>query len=248
MPKIIIPLLVLLFSACKQMPDVTTAVTPYRPDIQQGNVVTQDMVEKLKPGMTRAQVRFALGSPLIVDPFRTDRWDYIYMLQRQGKETERRSITVIFEDDKLLRIDGDIAALPPAIKPAPAEKPLASAPAEKPAAVAAPAASTPAPVARTPASPAPVAKPPVAPAPKTPATTAVKPATVKPVASAPDEAVKPVPAKGDNAPPAATAAPVEASKPDTAKAATAATKSEAAKDKPKQEKGFFGRLRDKLGL
>ena len=74
------------------------------------------MIAKLRPGMTRAQVRFALGSPLIVDPFRTDRWDYVYMFQKQGKDMERRNITVIFDDDKLVRIEGDVTARQPAAK------------------------------------------------------------------------------------------------------------------------------------
>ena len=89
---------------------MATMVSPYRIDIQQGNVVTQEMVAKLKPGMTRSQVRFALGSPLIVDPFRTDRWDYVYTYQKQGKDIETRRLVVVFQDDKLLRIEGE--ALP----------------------------------------------------------------------------------------------------------------------------------------
>ncbi len=120
MRKLIILLVMLVFAGCKQLPDIPipTVISPYQIDIQQGNVVTQEMVAKLKPGMTRAQVRFALGSPQIVDAFRTDRWDYIYMFQRQGKPIERRNITVIFEDEKLLRLEGDVTALQPAVKPA----------------------------------------------------------------------------------------------------------------------------------
>ena len=114
MRQLIILLVILLFAGCKQMPDVPTVISPYRIDIQQGNVVTQEMISKLKPGMTRAQVRFALGSPLIVDPFRADRWDYVYMYQKQGKETERRNIAVIFEEDKLVLIECDVTALQPA--------------------------------------------------------------------------------------------------------------------------------------
>ena len=81
---------------------------PHKIDIQQGNYVTQDMVAKLKPGMTRSQVRFALGTPLIVDPFHADRWDYVYVLQKGGRVVEQRRIVVVFQDDKLLRIEGDI--------------------------------------------------------------------------------------------------------------------------------------------
>jgi len=126
--------MVLALVGCKQVPELPSVISPYKIDIQQGNVVSQAMVAKLKAGMTRAQVRFALGSPLIVDPFRTDRWDYVYLYQKQGKEAERRRITIIFEEDKLLRIDGDVVptdstqepdkpaagpqlAVPPAAKP-----------------------------------------------------------------------------------------------------------------------------------
>jgi len=121
---------------CKQAPELPSIIAPYKIDIQQGNVVSQAMIAKLKAGMTRAQVRFALGSPLIVDPFRTDRWDYIYMYQKQGKEAQRHRVTIIFEEDKLLRIEGDVVpsysakeAEKPAAAPAPA---LATAPAPKP--------------------------------------------------------------------------------------------------------------------
>ena len=176
--KILTILLSLLaFAGCKQLPDVPTAISPYRIDIQQGNVVTQEMISKLKLGMTRSQVRFALGSPLVVDPFRTDRWDYVYMFQKQGKELERRNITVIFEDEKLARIDGDVVALPQAIK---ALEP-------------------------------PAAKPPATSKPE-----------VKPAAQPAD---KPAATTGNN---------------------SEAAKADAAKDNPKDEKGFFGRMRDKI--
>ena len=77
-------------------------------DIQQGNYVTQDMVAKLKPGMSKAQVRFALGTPLVVDPFHAERWDYIYVLQKRGKVVEHRRLIVLFENDRLLRLEGDV--------------------------------------------------------------------------------------------------------------------------------------------
>jgi outer membrane protein assembly factor BamE len=102
----LIPLLVVL-AGCKQVP-MLPGITPHKIDIQQGNYVTQDMVAKLKPGMSKSQVRFALGTPLIVDPFHSDRWDYIYVLQKGGRVAEQRRIVVVFQDDKLARIDGDI--------------------------------------------------------------------------------------------------------------------------------------------
>ena len=101
----LIPLLLLL-SGCTATG--IPGITPHRIDIQQGNYVTQDMVAKLKPGMTRSQVRFALGTPLIVDPFHSDRWDYVYVLQKQGRVAEHRRIVVIFKGDQLARIEGDV--------------------------------------------------------------------------------------------------------------------------------------------
>ena len=84
-------------------------VSPYRMEIQQGNMVNQEMISKLTPGMTKDQVRFILGSPLIIDPFRVDRWDYIFLRQPENKsEVEKRRVVVYFEDDKLSRIEGDV--------------------------------------------------------------------------------------------------------------------------------------------
>lgn len=81
---------------------------PYKIDIEQGNYLTQDMVSKLKPGMTRSQVRYLLGTPLIADPFHADRWDYVFLLQKAGKVAEYRRVVVIFKDDKLDRVEGDV--------------------------------------------------------------------------------------------------------------------------------------------
>ena len=106
MRKIIV-LMLLVLGGCSSVPTVPT-LSAYKMDIQQGNYVTQDMVAKLKPGMTRAQVRFILGTPLVVDMFRTDRWDYVYVFQKAGKVTEQRKLTVIFAEDKLLRVEGDV--------------------------------------------------------------------------------------------------------------------------------------------
>jgi outer membrane protein assembly factor BamE len=165
-------LTVMALVGCKQAPEFPAVISPYKIDIQQGNVVSQAMVAKLKAGMTRAQVRFALGSPLIVDPFRTDRWDYVYMYQKQGKETERRRITIIFDEDKLLRIEGDVVATDSTQEP---EKPAAG------------------------------------------SLLAAPPAAMPDAAAA----AKPAPAKPE---------------------------SEENKEKPKEEKGFFGRMLDKIGF
>ena len=102
----LIALLALLVAGCKGVP-LLPSLTPYKMDIQQGNVVTQDMVQKLQPGMSRAQVRFLLGTPLIVDPFRADRWDYVYLYKKGDQPVEQRRLIVVFKDEKLLRVDGD---------------------------------------------------------------------------------------------------------------------------------------------
>ena len=95
--------LAFLLPACSYIP---MAPSVYKIDIQQGNVVTQDMLSRLKPGMTRSQVRFVLGTPLVTDIFHPNRWDYVYRYQKAGKLTERSRVTAVFENDMLLRIDG----------------------------------------------------------------------------------------------------------------------------------------------
>ena len=89
-----------------------SAFNAYKIDIQQGNVLTQEMVAQLKPGQTREQVRFILGTPLVVDIFHADRWDYVYRFQsgRDDQEFQQRRLVVYFEDGKLTRLDGDVVA------------------------------------------------------------------------------------------------------------------------------------------
>jgi len=77
-------------------------------DIQQGNIVTQEMIDKLKPGMSKRQVRFALGTPMITDTFHDDRWDYIYTMRKGGRIVEKSRVSLFFEDDELNRIEGDL--------------------------------------------------------------------------------------------------------------------------------------------
>jgi outer membrane protein assembly factor BamE len=79
----------------------------YKLDINQGNYISQDMVDKLKAGQSKAQVRAALGTPLITSPFRDNRWDYVYEFQRGGRVREHRQFTVFFKDDLLARWEGD---------------------------------------------------------------------------------------------------------------------------------------------
>jgi outer membrane protein assembly factor BamE len=92
---------------------VVTQLGVYKIDVNQGNYLSQDMVDKLKVGMTRPQVRSTLGTPLINSAFRDARWDYVYEFQRQGKVKEHRQFTVYFADDKLARWEGD--EMPPSV-------------------------------------------------------------------------------------------------------------------------------------
>jgi outer membrane protein assembly factor BamE len=98
----------LAVTGCGYVPRIP-GVTPYRMDIQQGNYVSQEMVSQLKAGMSRDQVRFILGTPLLTDIFHADRWDYVYWREegKSGKREERR-LAVHFKDDRLVRVDGDV--------------------------------------------------------------------------------------------------------------------------------------------
>ncbi|TWI50842.1 Beta-barrel assembly machine subunit BamE [Pseudomonas duriflava] len=80
----------------------------YKIDIQQGNVVTQDMIDQLRPGMTRRQVRFIMGSPLIVDTFHANRWDYLYSIQPGGGQRQQERVSLVFDNnDQLVGLSGD---------------------------------------------------------------------------------------------------------------------------------------------
>ncbi len=86
-------------------------------DIQQGNRVTQEMVDKLKLGMSHNQVKYILGSPLIIDTFNQSRWDYFYSLKSGDDALVQKQLTLFFKDHKLSQISGDYhadASQPPA--------------------------------------------------------------------------------------------------------------------------------------
>lgn len=87
---------------------LTDHLNPYRIDVRQGNYVDQEMVAQLRRGMTREQVRFVLGTPLVVDIFRNDRWDYVYLFTKGHGQPEKRIISVFFKDDVLERVAGDV--------------------------------------------------------------------------------------------------------------------------------------------
>jgi len=102
----------LLLTACGTVSDGVRSLTPnfswtYKIDIQQGAVLTREMVAQLRPGMTREQVRFVLGTPPLADVFHASRWDYPYTMQRRGGSVEMRHFTVYFEDNRLKSFEGD---------------------------------------------------------------------------------------------------------------------------------------------
>jgi outer membrane protein assembly factor BamE len=80
-------------------------VTPYRLEVVQGNVLTKEMVARVKPGMNRAVVRDLLGSPLVSDVFHQDRWDYVFTIKRQGAAPQKRLVAALFEGDKLKSLE-----------------------------------------------------------------------------------------------------------------------------------------------
>ncbi|MBI2768251.1 MAG: outer membrane protein assembly factor BamE [Burkholderiales bacterium] len=84
-----------------------TAVTPYRVEVVQGNFVSKEQVEALKPGMSRQQVKETLGTPLLASVFHSERWDYVFTLKRQGVDPQSRKLTVYFKGNVMDRFEGD---------------------------------------------------------------------------------------------------------------------------------------------
>jgi outer membrane protein assembly factor BamE len=110
MKKILISLLIALSSGlvlqgCSSLKDFSLV---YVPDIQQGNIVTPEMVAELKTGMSKRQVRFVLGTPTLIDVFHQDRWDYTFSLKQRNLPAEIKHFSVFFVDDSLDRYAGDI--------------------------------------------------------------------------------------------------------------------------------------------
>jgi outer membrane protein assembly factor BamE len=104
---IIIPLIFIsiLLSACGS---AVPKMKPFKMEIQQGNVVTSKMLLQLRPGMTKSQVKFIMGTPLIIDSFHSNRWDYYYQMRQSGKVTEQRRVILDFEKELLTRVRGDV--------------------------------------------------------------------------------------------------------------------------------------------
>ncbi len=145
--RIKLVLLSTLLASCSYLS--SPVLSPYKMDIRQGNYVTPEMREKLKLGMSKSQVRYVLGTPMVSDAFHGNRWDYIYSLEQRGEVVEKQRLTLYFEGDRLVRMDdgrpsGQTAqaiAPQPVAAPAVAEAPaVAAAPSPQPVAKADPAA------------------------------------------------------------------------------------------------------------
>ena len=106
--KVILPLLLIFSTLLAGCGASAPALKPFKMDIQQGNVVTSKMLLQLKPGMTKSQVRFIMGTPLIVDSFHKDRWDYFYQMRQAGKIVEQRRVILDFEKELLTKVRGDV--------------------------------------------------------------------------------------------------------------------------------------------
>lgn len=103
----IVCLQVAVVTGCAQLlPDA------HRIDVQQGNVIDQEALNQIRPGMNRRQVRYILGGPMVTDTFHKDRWDYIYSLQKRGQVLEQKQVTLYFANDTLVNIKGDLRPQP----------------------------------------------------------------------------------------------------------------------------------------
>jgi len=80
----------------------------YKITVQQGNIVTEEMVDRLEPGMTKSQVKFLLGTPMLTDLFHTNRYDYTYTIRRGHDEMAMKRLVLLFEDDTLVQVRGDL--------------------------------------------------------------------------------------------------------------------------------------------
>src|SRR5512135_789224 len=117
--RIQIVLISALLAACSSASLPT--FKPYKVEIRQGNLITQDMRAKLKLGMSQSQVKAVLGAPLINDAYHANRWDYFYSLEQQGKVVESQRLTLYFDKQNLLSRIDDATPLKP-VEPAQQEK------------------------------------------------------------------------------------------------------------------------------
>ena len=104
--KILLMGILLALSACNGLSSLEFPGV-YKIGIPQGNIITQEMIDQLRPGMTKRQVTFVMGTPLVRDPYHQDRWDYVYNYQPGGGVRGQERVTIYFVDDGLVRFTGD---------------------------------------------------------------------------------------------------------------------------------------------
>jgi len=100
--QLLVALTLLTLGGCTVFPGV------YKMDVAQGNEVNQEMIDQLRPGMTQSQVRYVMGTPLLVDTFNQERWDYVYQMIQDDQTTEKRRVTLYFDNSLLMKIEGDL--------------------------------------------------------------------------------------------------------------------------------------------
>lgn len=106
----------LLLVACSTAVEYVPYV--YKIDVNQGNVIDQAMVDQLRPNMTKKQVLYVMGSPMLVDFFHQNRWDYIYSAKKGSEDREQKTISIFFENDQMKSIQGDFRpSSTPVVKP-----------------------------------------------------------------------------------------------------------------------------------
>jgi len=103
--RILIVTISVLLASCSNFSNYLPTFTPHKIEIRQGNLITQDMRDKIKVGMTQTQIKAALGAPLITDMYHANRWDYLYRLDTKGSTVESQRLTLYFENGKLAHID-----------------------------------------------------------------------------------------------------------------------------------------------
>lgn len=103
--RYLVLLIAILSASCSS---TLPSFKPYHLDVQQGNVVTSKMMLQLKPGMSKSQVRYVMGTPLLQDSFHQDRWDYLYQMNKGGQVIERRRVILGFKNDGLASVRGDV--------------------------------------------------------------------------------------------------------------------------------------------
>lgn len=110
----------LLLSACTSVEEIGSKRSSilnrlpllYQPPVQQGTVLKQEVIDMLQPGMSSNQVQYVMGTSLLVDPFNQNRWDYVYTMKKERKDRTEHWVALYFDDDRLVRMEGDMRPQP----------------------------------------------------------------------------------------------------------------------------------------